>query len=211
MRRVRPADVEQARVERAGLGCFEKPGHVVGVSRRLLAGHEPGAHPGRAGAKRQDRGEAPPIRDAAGGDHGGRPDGVDDGRHERHGRHVAPDVAAGLPALRHDHVHARRDGFLRLCRAAHGQQRERSRGVHGAQVRRGIAPEERDHPDARVQRRRQPLVLRLVDDQVDSERPGGQGLRRPHRLANLVRRHPGLGDHPKAAGIRHGRRESRVR
>ena len=84
------------------------------MGRRLLAGDEAGAHPGGSGPERAHRGEATAIGDPAGGDDGRVGNGIDDRGHEGEGRHLAPDVAARLPALGDDDIDPGVDGSPRL-------------------------------------------------------------------------------------------------
>ncbi len=69
----------------------------------FLRNEERGAAPDADGAHGERGGDATPIGDAAGRNHRRGRDGVDHLGDECHGGD-APGVAAGLGALRHDHV-----------------------------------------------------------------------------------------------------------
>jgi hypothetical protein len=80
-------------------------------------------------------GEAASVGHAAGGDDRHGRDGVDDGRHQREGGHLTPAAAAGLPALRHDHVDACINGATRLLGATDGMSMQRATGMDGVDMR----------------------------------------------------------------------------
>ena len=198
-------------MERVSLAGREDAADVVRVRRRFLAGHEACAHPGRSGAERQDGSQATAVGDPAGRDDGRGSDGVNDYRHERQRRDLAPDVAAGFPALGNDDVDAGIDGAPRLRRVADRERRLRAGRVDGRQVRRRIAPEEGHDPDARIEDGSKPLLLRLLDDEVHPERPIREGARLGDGGLDLIGRHPAHRDHAQAAPVRDRGGQARVR
>jgi hypothetical protein len=118
-------------------------------------------------------------------------------------------VPARLPALGDDDVDATLGCVLRLGGAAGRERGDRTGSMDDIEVRRGIAPEERDDPDTRSEGDLDAFVLRLADDQVDPERPVGRRSNLGDRDPLLVGRHPRLGHHPEAAGRGHRCREGR--
>ena len=114
------------------------------VHRRLLGHQEARPDPGGLRAEREHSRDTPPVADPAGCDHRRRLDRIDDGGHERERSDLTPHMAARVQALRDDDVDARGDHALRLLGRADRVQQQRARIVNPIDVRRRIAPEERD-------------------------------------------------------------------
>jgi hypothetical protein len=174
------------------------------VNVRLLRHQEARTHPRRIGPEHEDRGEAASIGHPSGRYHGYRPDRVDNGGHERQRGHLPPYPAPGLPALGHDHVDARLHGTTGLLGGTDRVKVQGAAVVDAVDVRARVAPERghRRHrlPGARLD----PLVLRPLQDEVDSERTVRQRPSGTDAFAHSPRRCPGQREHAKAPGIRNG-------
>ena len=161
VRRLRPSPVEQVhQMHRPGLGALE---HALAGERmhpRLLAREKTGADPARPGARRQRRRQPAPVRDGPGGDHRRLAHPVDHRRDRRHRRHHAAQMAAGLPALRHDHLHAGIDRALRGLRSADPEHHDGARVPRPADQRPRILPDEGDDANALLDTGVAPVLLR---------------------------------------------------
>ena len=179
VRGVGPPDRVQVGVPlRIGLYRRYQAAPVVLVDRHLLGQQEPGAQPRGLGAQGEHRRDPASVSDPAGRDHRHRRHRVHHGGHQRQRPDVPPHVAAGLPALRDDHVHAGRDRAPCLLGTADREQDDAPGAVHLLDVVAWISPQERDDPQAGLERLVDATVAILGEDEVTAERPRGQRRRR---------------------------------
>jgi len=175
VRGVGPPDRVQVGVPlRIGLYRRYQAAPVVLVDRHLLGQQEPGAQPCRLGTQGEHRGDAASITDPARRDHRHRRHRVHHRWHQRKCRDGAPDVPAGLPALRDDHVHAGRDGPPCFLGRAHRVHDDAPGVVDLLDVAAGITQEKRHDPQAGVKGRLKATVTVFGENEVAAERPRGQ-------------------------------------
>jgi hypothetical protein len=124
-------------------------------------------------------------------------------------------VTAGLPALRDDYIHPTPDRAPGLLGAAHRMQHKPSGVVHGVDIALGIAPEERDDPQAGRKRLIDSMVLVRGENEVASKRAIGQRRRFTNQIARVVSppephraEAAGVGDRGGKAGICSQRRRN---
>ena len=206
MGRVGPADRVQVGVPlRIGLGRRYQPAPVVLVDRHLLRQQEPRTQPRGLRAQGEHRGDAASVADPAGRDHRHRRHRVHHGGHQRQGRDGAPHVPAGLPALRDDHVRARRDRPPCFLGGADRVQDNPPGVVHALDVAAWITHEKRDNAQAGVKGLVEATVTIFGENEVAAERPRGQRRSLPDHRSDVFG--PRQRQHAERAGIRDGRGE----
>ena len=174
---------------------------------RLMRREKAGADPCAGGAERKRRDKPATVRDPAGSKNREPATRINDGRDEANAPRFM-DMTAGLPSLRHDHIHAvishtpgvngRRNCVHHLCAAA---MRSFDQFLTCS------APEKGDCIDPFSERYRQPLLLRLGEDEVHPEWPSCQRSCRSNLIANGLRCAPSEREHAEAACIAHRRRK----
>ena len=201
MRRVRPADVVQLGVPLGvGLRRLREALPVALVDGALLRQQEARSEPGCLRAERQHSRDTAPVADAARGDHRCGEHGVDDCGDERQRGDGAPDVPARFPALRDDDIDAGRHRAPRLVRAPDRVQDDAAGVMHGADVRRRVAPCEGDDPQPGVERSVEASVLVPLEHEIGAERTIRERERLAHERAGVVR--PRQRERPERAGVR---------
>ena len=209
VRGIRPSAVEAAGVHRVLRPSVDHPLAVHLMRGRLRSGQESGAQPPRLRTEGQHGGKGPPVPDATGGDDRHRPHRVHDGGHQRHGGDLTPDVAAGLPALGHDHVDAGVGRSARFLGAADGVQVQRTGSMDALGHSGRVAPERRDDLHALVQACGQQIVDREVQHEVHPEGPVGELPDPTDPVGGLLPGDPRQRKHPQSA--RGGHRSGQLR
>jgi hypothetical protein len=155
------------------------------VDRHLLGQQEPRAQPGGLGAEGEYRRDSAGVTDSAGRDHRHRRHRVHHGGHQRQGGDTPPHVAAGLPALRDDHVHAGRGRPARLLGSSHRVQDDPAGIVDLLDVAAGVTQEKRHDPQAGVKGLVEATVTILGENEVAAKRPRGQRRGLPHHRSDV--------------------------
>ena len=89
----------------------------------------------------------------------------------------------------------------RLGRVADGQRGDGPCVVDGRHMRSRIAPEERHEPDAAVERGRESLVLRPLENEVHAKWSVGQRVRLGEQSRDVLDRDPGEREHSETPGV----------
>ena len=204
MRSVRPAAVEKRAVERVSLAGRQDTAAVVGMDPSFRCRKESRPHPGACGAEREHGRETSSVGDSSGSQDRNRSNGVDHPRDERESRHGPPDVPAGLPSLRDDHVGSGRSRKSALFCSADGDEHDCPRVVRLANDAARVTPEERDDTHTCSEGRSQPLSLVPRQAEIDAERTLGLLPRLRDDRVDVFRRGPREGQHPEPTRTRHG-------
>ena len=166
-----------------GLGGVDQAAAVLVVDRHLVGEQEPGAQPGGLRAEREHGRDSSRVADPTGRDHRHRRDRVDYRRHQRERRHATPDVPAGLPALRDDHVDPSPDRAPRLLSTPDRVHHKPPGVVHHADIAVGVAQQKRHDPQTSSKGLIDSMVLIGAEHKIAGKRPVSQRCRVTHQSA----------------------------
>ena len=174
------------------------------IDRHLGAGKEPGPDHHPLCAQREGCRQAAAVADAARGEDGHVTGQVDHLRHEDHGRDP-PGVAAGLPALRGEHVCTRLQGDLGATHVPHLLDPSRTHVMGFRRSDRRARPCGTRSPPERASRiAANTSVVKGSPGVVDRERPVGQLAQARPLGAQLLRRAHGRTDAPEPSCVADG-------
>ena len=174
MRRVRPADVEEILAVDGVVSSAAHDSFLVRPRHKgLFAGDEPRAHRHSLSPEAEDRDEAPPVSDAAGGNHWNRRNCVDDSRNQHRQPGRPAHMATRLHALGDDEIDARLSRRPRLMHGPHLDGQLDPASVCRLHVGARISPKENQQRDLLLEARLDRAFLDLVEDEVDAERLRG--------------------------------------